>query len=215
MKKLLLTLLLGLFILPFGVFAKEKVPVYFFHGDGCPHCAEAKMFFDSLESTEYGNMFEIKSYEVWNDEDNAKLMYAFAVINDEADEATGVPYIVIGDKSWIGYTDTFDKELKDQIKKVYEQDTRYDVMKIYEREKDNEYSIYDFENGEENNNYELQDEYEDDFFDDDSYSSSKSEDFIKPLKKILPILIGVGVVGILLVVGITVLIIVLVTRKKK
>lgn len=213
MKKLLLTLLLGLFILPFGVFAEEKVPVYFFHGDGCPHCAEAKMFFDSLESTEYGNMFEIKPYEVWNDESNARLMYAFAVINGEEDEATGVPYIVIGDKSWIGYLDSYNKDFETQIEKLYKENAadRYDVLKIYEREKNNENSIYDFNIPENNSD----DSYADDAYNDSLDDYVVEKDNLKPLKKILPILIGVGVVGILFVVGITVLIIVLVTRKKK
>lgn len=213
MKKLLLTLLLGLFILPFGVFAEEKVPVYFFHGDGCPHCAEAKMFFDSLESTEYGNMFEIKPYEVWNDESNARLMYAFAVINGEEDEATGVPYIVIGDKSWIGYLDSYNKDFETQIEKLYKEKAadRYDVLKIYEREKNNENSIYDFNIPEKNSD----DSYADDAYNDSLDDYVVEKDNLKPLKKILPILIGVGVVGILFVVGITVLIIVLVTRKKK
>ncbi|MBR4693244.1 MAG: hypothetical protein IKH54_07175 [Bacilli bacterium] len=213
MKKLLLTLLLGLFILPFGVFAEEKVPVYFFHGDGCPHCAEAKMFFDSLESTEYGNMFEIKPYEVWNDESNARLMYAFAVINGEEDEATGVPYIVIGDKSWIGYLDSYNKDFETQIEKLYKEKAadRYDVLKIYEREKNNENSIYDFNIPENNSD----DSYADDAYNDSLDDYVVEKDNLKPLKKILPILIGVGVVGILFVVGITVLIIVLVTRKKK
>ena len=213
MKKLLLTLLLGLFILPFGVFAEEKVPVYFFHGDGCPHCAEAETYFKSLESTEYGNMFEVKPYEVWNDESNARLMYAFAVINGEEDEATGVPYIVIGDKSWIGYLDSYNKDFETQIEKLYKENAadRYDVLKIYEREKNNENSIYDFNIPEKNSD----DSYADDAYNDSLDDYVVEKDNLKPLKKILPILIGVGVVGILFVVGITVLIIVLVTRKKK
>lgn len=217
MKRLFKLLLFILLILPFGVFAKEKVPVYFFRGEGCPHCAEAEEYFKRLETT-LGDKFEVKDYEVWYDKDNAKLMYAFSVINDEADETTGVPYIVIGDKSWIGYTEGFNPEFEAQINKVYEEDNRYDVMKIYEKEKDNEYSIYDFETGE-NNDYDDQDSYEGDFDFSDVETIGSDDEYLKPvtdlLRRALPILIILGVVGLFVIIGVVILIVVLVSKNKK
>ena len=45
-------------------------------------------------------------------------------------EAGGVPYIVIGDKVFAGYSEQYDAEIKSQIKKLYEtnKSKRYDVM---------------------------------------------------------------------------------------
>ena len=47
-KYLLIIFALAL-ILPFSVNAKEKVKVYLFRGEGCPHCQEAEAFFDSIK----------------------------------------------------------------------------------------------------------------------------------------------------------------------
>ena len=48
----------------FNVDAKEKVKLYFFHGDGCPHCAEEDKFLEKLEK-EYENDLEKVKYELW------------------------------------------------------------------------------------------------------------------------------------------------------
>ena len=137
MKKLSLifVLVLGVLLIPSNVFAKDKkVNVYFFRGEGCPHCEEAEEFFDSIKD-EYGKYFTIVDYETWNDEDNADLMQRVAKARDE--EASGVPYIIIGDQSWNGYTSDYDKEIKDKIKEVYDQDVkdRYDIMKYVKANK--------------------------------------------------------------------------------
>ena len=138
MKKLSLVfvLLLGLLLIPSSVSAEDndKVNVYFFRGEGCPHCEEAEEFFDSIKD-EYGKYFTIVDYETWYNEDNAELMEKVAKARDE--EASGVPYIIIGDQAWNGYASDYDDAIKKQIKKVYEQDTdsRYDIMKYVEANK--------------------------------------------------------------------------------
>ena len=152
MKKLkyLFVLLVALLILPFSVFAEDgeepteatnteqteqatssdeskEVKIYFFRGEGCPHCQEAEEWFKSIEE-EYGSYFEVVDYEVWNDEDNNALMEKVAKARGE--KAEGVPYIIIGDKSWSGFTESYEKEMIDQIKTMFEQDVkdRYDIM---------------------------------------------------------------------------------------
>ena len=134
MKKIsrLLVLALVLFI-PFMVSvkaedAKEKINVYLFRGEGCPHCAEAEEFFDSLASDEeYSKYYELVKYEVWYDENNANLM------NDVAKklgtEANGVPFIVIGEKYFSGYASSMDEEIKEAIKTAYESDEYTDIVK--------------------------------------------------------------------------------------
>lgn len=106
---------------------KEKVNVYFFHGDGCPHCADAKDFFDSIED-EYGHLFELVSYETWKNADNADLLEQVGEVRDE--EIKGVPYILIGNKSFSGYRSDFNDDIIEAIENEYEVESskRYDIM---------------------------------------------------------------------------------------
>ncbi len=135
MKKLkfLFVMLIGILLVPCTVLAKDKKPVnvYFFYGNGCPHCAEAEEFFDSIED-ELGDQFNIKAYETWYDSDNVDLMNDVAEARKE--EADGVPYIIIGNQSWNGYTSSYDDEIIDKIKSEYEKDAdnRYDIMNYVE-----------------------------------------------------------------------------------
>ena len=92
-----------------------KAVIYFFRGEGCSHCAEAEAWFKSIED-QYGKMFMVKDYETWYDSDNAELMKK--VSKSRKDNANGVPYIIIGDKSWIGFTESYEDEMLSEIKKI-------------------------------------------------------------------------------------------------
>lgn len=46
----------------------EPVPIYFFWGDGCPHCAAAKPFLAQLKE-KYPNVI-VRDYEVWKHPEN-------------------------------------------------------------------------------------------------------------------------------------------------
>ncbi len=143
MKKLkfLLVVLAALLILPFGVFADDatetgsdeevvesnEVNLYFFHGDGCPHCEDAATWFEEIEE-EYGDKFNLVAYEVWYDEENSELMEAVASVRKET--VNGVPYIIVGNQSWNGFADDYKEAILDKIESEYEQEPaeRYDVM---------------------------------------------------------------------------------------
>ena len=94
-----------------------KVVIYLFRGEGCPHCTDAENWIESIKE-EYGNMFIVKDYETWYNSDNAEYMKKVAESRDE--EVMGVPYIVIGDKSWNGFTESYEDEMLSEIKRVYE-----------------------------------------------------------------------------------------------
>lgn len=156
MKKigLLFIVLAAFLILPFSVFAEDEevdssneteevtatkeeskeVKVYFFRGEGCPHCQEAEEWFKSIEE-EYGSYFEVVDYETWNNTDNAELMQKVA--DKRGEKAEGVPYIIIGNKSWNGFTESYEEEMIDQIKSVYAEDVsdRYDIMEYIDSNK--------------------------------------------------------------------------------
>lgn len=149
--KLYLAIIMCLLMIPFTVFADEadtdskdeatteekdtksedskKVKIYFFRGEGCPHCAEAEEFFDSIKD-EYGEYYTIVDYETWYNTENADLLQKVGKARDE--EISGVPYILIGNKSWSGYSSDMNDEIISTIKSEYEKDVadRYDIMKL-------------------------------------------------------------------------------------
>ena len=129
MKKLSYLLVAAIILLfPFVAGAKEKVNVYIFRGEGCPHCEEALEFFDTLgQDEEYKDLYKLVTYEVWYDENNSKLMSDVADALGE--QASGVPYIVIGTKTFSGYAASYDDKIKDAIKTAYEDDDYKDVVK--------------------------------------------------------------------------------------
>ena len=51
---------------------EQKVNIYFFHGDGCPHCEAEMKFFDNLEE-EYKSKYNLYKFETWYNENNVKL----------------------------------------------------------------------------------------------------------------------------------------------
>ena len=133
MKKLgLLFLFVLLMIVPFVSTVKadaerEKITVYLFRGEGCPHCAEAEEFFAELNNDEeYSKYYVLKDFEVWNDADNAELMNKVAEKLDTS--AGGVPFIVIGTKHFAGYSSRMSDSIKATIKEQYESDSYQDVV---------------------------------------------------------------------------------------
>lgn len=144
--KLFLAIIMCLFAMPLAVLADEgsddnvevtsgetevqeednRVKIYFFRGEGCPHCADAEEFFNSIEE-EYGQYYKVLDYETWYNSDNAALLQKVGEARNE--EISGVPYILIGDKSWSGYDNSFADDIKDTIKSEYEKAVadRYDI----------------------------------------------------------------------------------------
>jgi hypothetical protein len=77
----------------------DKV-LYFFYGDGCPHCEKEEVYFDTYIKKKYPQL-EIKSFEVWRNGDNAKILSEAAKrlgIN-----TSGVPVTIVSDKTFVGY----------------------------------------------------------------------------------------------------------------
>ncbi len=73
--------------------------IFFFWGDGCPHCAEEEIFLEELKK-EYPQI-TVQDYEVWYDTDNQEILKKVTDLMDF--ELTGVPVTIIGDKVWIGF----------------------------------------------------------------------------------------------------------------
>lgn len=100
----------------------EKVNIYFFYGDGCPHCKKEHEFFDSIEET-YGKYYKLNDFEVMNNKDNADLLKEFAFRMGY--EVKGVPFTIIGTKVFVGFNDDIRSQMISAI--TSEHKNSYDV----------------------------------------------------------------------------------------
>ncbi len=112
-KKLFFVSLLFLIICSVeNVFAKEQVNLYFFHGDGCPHCAEEEKFLAKIEK-KYSYV-KIIRYEVWKNKSNALLMDR---VGNRYDVATSsVPLTIISGTAISGYSESIGVRIERAIK---------------------------------------------------------------------------------------------------
>lgn len=111
----------------------DQITIYLFRGKGCGYCRAFLEFMNSI-TDEYGKYFKIVSYEVWYNTDNAELMEKTAKFLNK--EASGVPFVIIGDKVFSGYTESYNDSIKSEIKKLYNSKDRYDVFEEMEKEGD-------------------------------------------------------------------------------
>lgn len=115
-----------LFIL--RVDAKEKIKLYFFHGDGCPHCSEEEKFLKTVQK-KYKEI-EIIQYEVWYQKENQMLLEK--VKNKMDIKSNGVPITIIGSTSFVGYMDSYQYQIQRAIEYYldHEKDYQDTVLKI-------------------------------------------------------------------------------------
>lgn len=159
LKSLLIIILLGVALLPISLFAEDKeyktlnfketlkdeeiseaftnyeetddqITIYMFRGKGCGYCRKFLEFMNSI-TDEYGKYFKMVSFETWYDSDNGE--YLEEISNFLNEPAGGVPYVIIGDKVFAGYTESYDEEIKEAITKLYNtpKEERYDVIEKY------------------------------------------------------------------------------------
>ena len=110
-------LFLGLFLFFSFVFANRalavnEVNLYIFWGDGCPHCAAEKGFLNEIKDN-YPNL-RINAFEVYNDTQNQEYFKKTAEVLGE--NASGVPFTVIGDEVFIGFNESITpREIEERI----------------------------------------------------------------------------------------------------
>lgn len=103
MKKLKISCVVLLFLcvlfLPNKIHAlNDKVNVYMFYGETCPHCEEEYEYLNSIKEKYNINIYR---YEVWYNEENKKLLNEISDFLDT--NVTGVPYTVVNNKAISGY----------------------------------------------------------------------------------------------------------------
>jgi len=103
-KILIILFFITLFFPLQHIFAQEPnkdANIYFFWGEGCPHCEKEKPFLDKMKQ-KYPQL-KIHEFEVWNSADNRRLMMEFG--EELNANINGVPFTVIGEHYVIGWLD--------------------------------------------------------------------------------------------------------------
>ncbi|NCU28551.1 MAG: hypothetical protein EOM85_02685 [Candidatus Moranbacteria bacterium] len=115
MKKFLILVFTAFTFLSFtnNAFAQDNnVNAYLFYGKGCPHCAAEESFFDSIKD-KYPTL-KLNKFEIYFNRGNVSLMQE--VSNKLNANASGVPFLIIGDKYFVGYAEGVTSiEIEEQI----------------------------------------------------------------------------------------------------
>ncbi len=90
---------------------QEKIVLYFFWGDGCPHCKVEKTFLNEMKKRH--PYLEIRDYEVWYSKKNAALLTKMAEMYSL--QASGVPVTFVGEKAFVGFSDQSKKDIAEAI----------------------------------------------------------------------------------------------------
>ena len=116
--KLLFAVLLLLFamVTQAGEGQEYSVPIYYFWGDGCPHCAEEKPFLEELERR--WPQVQVRDFEVWYTPENRPRLLAMA--KAYGIDPAGVPITFIGERAWVGFGERLKPEMQDQVQRCIE-----------------------------------------------------------------------------------------------
>ncbi len=103
MKKLIMVVLFLIVFLsnPILTRAENKINVYFFWGEGCPHCEKQKLFLEELK-IKYPQI-KVYDYETYYDKKNQQLLKDIGELLGE--NIAGVPFTVIGNKTFVGFSE--------------------------------------------------------------------------------------------------------------
>lgn len=116
-----LLILCVVLLLPSSASASEKLNIYFFRGDGCPHCAKEEEFLEDIK--EKYDYVDIHEYEVWYDKTNQELL---GKVKKELNvDNSYVPFTVIGTKYFTGYNDNIGYQIENAVK---EKDTSVNLV---------------------------------------------------------------------------------------
>ena len=113
--------------------SSNKPNIYIFWGDGCPHCKALAKFISKLPA-ETKDKVNIYSFEVWSDKNNKTFMKKFGKYLGQ--DVSGVPFMVIGDKIFDGYSsgDTkTDQQILDAINTIIKNQGSTDQYRLYKK----------------------------------------------------------------------------------
>ena len=113
------------FFLSVSNVSAREVNLYFFHGDGCPHCADEEDFLNKYEDSN----LKIVRYEVWYNEENSEFLNEISKSMEF--DVKGVPVTIVGDTVISGYSDSISRKI-DRAIRYYEDDNNEYVDSVNE-----------------------------------------------------------------------------------
>jgi len=96
----------------------NPVFIYLFWGEGCPHCAKAKPYFENLAATH--PEIQLHTYEIYYDEENQKLFFLMA--EKFGLQQLAVPTIFIGQYYLQGYSESYNSSIENVVSQCIEND---------------------------------------------------------------------------------------------
>ena len=107
-------------------FNNDKINVYLFWGNGCPHCEYLLSYLEEIYP-EYQKYFDFYGFETWENEENAELRQK---VNEKFSiTSASVPFLIIGKETIIGFNSSKKESILNSIKSAFESTERYDVLK--------------------------------------------------------------------------------------
>lgn len=94
-----------------AVRSSAPVYIYLFWGEGCPHCAQAKPFLESLADQD--DRIILRSYEIYYAPGNQEIFTE--VCSTIGIEPRYVPTIIIGNRYWEGYSEQIAYEIQNVV----------------------------------------------------------------------------------------------------
>lgn len=107
---------------------ENKINIYFFNRDGCPHCSKENKFLSTIKE-KYENV-NVYSFEV--SKNRVYSIYLKDVKTLFGEKSNGVPYTIIGDKPFLGYNEYIGNKIESTIQSYLEtkQETEQEKNKI-------------------------------------------------------------------------------------
>ncbi len=89
----------------------DEIVIDIYWGDGCPYCHDAIEELAGFAELEDG--IEVRTFEVWYDAGNRARMEQVA--DDLGRSADAVPFIVVGNRSWSGYSGAIGRSIESTV----------------------------------------------------------------------------------------------------
>lgn len=144
-KKILIILLALICIIPTNVYAISDdykdliydltdtkveegiINFYFFRGYSCPHCHDEEDWLKGIKK-KYGDYIKVYDFETFKDEKNVVLMHQVAERLDTY--ARSVPFTIIGEEYFVGYSETTASKMENTIRKYIGEDINKNEIKL-------------------------------------------------------------------------------------
>jgi hypothetical protein len=105
----------------------DKVNVYIFRGKTCWHCLDEITWLAS-NYAEFKDVINVRTYEVWNNRENNKLMNLVA--KELGKKASGVPFTVVGNETFSGFSEEMGTTIIEAAKQQKNSEDRYDIKNV-------------------------------------------------------------------------------------